>query len=213
MGPPSLQELVEPSHAALVLQEMQNSVVGPDASFPALAEAARAVGLFRTLPRLADAARAVGVPVVHATAENLPAGFGANRNARLFAGARRVGADNEPGTAAVLPVAEIGVHPGDLVLPRYHGLSPLTGAQLDSLFRNRGVTTLVVAGVSLNVAIPNVVFDAVNRGYQVVVVTDGVAGVPIEYGRAVIEHTIALLATLASTDEVVTAWTSPADVD
>jgi nicotinamidase-related amidase len=61
--------------------------------------------------------------------------------------------------------------------------------------------------VSLNIAIPNVVFDAVNRGYQVVVVTDAVAGVPVDYGRAVIENTLALLATLVSTEELLAAWT------
>ena len=43
---------------------------------------------------------------------------------------------------------------GDVVLPRYHGLSPLTGGPLDSLLRNDGVGTIVVAGVSLNLAIP-----------------------------------------------------------
>ena len=140
---------------------------------------------------------------VHATAEHPPADFGANRNARLFAATRAAGA-LDPGS--VRPVAGLWAE-GDVLLPRYHGLSPLTGTQLDSLLRNEGVTTIVVAGVSLNLAIPNVVFDAVNRGYQVVVVTDAVAGTPPEYAAAVLRHTLALVATQATTDELVTAWT------
>jgi nicotinamidase-related amidase len=84
----------------------------------------------------------------------------------------------------------------------------MTGSPLDSLLRNDGVTTVVVVGVSLNVAIPNLVFDAVNRAYQVVVVTDAVVGVPVEYGRQVLDHSLALVATLASTDEVMKAWTN-----
>lgn len=192
-------------HTALVLQEIQNGVVGDEAVFPELAKAAAAVGVVPNAVRLATAARAAGIPVVHATAENLPGGFGVNHNARLFAAARKAGAANAPGSHAVAPPAGLAAA-GDRVLPRYHGLSPLTGGPLDSLLRNAGVRTLVVAGVSLNVAIPNLVFDAVNRGYQVVVVFDAVAGVPVDYGAAVLRHTIALLATLATTDDVIAGW-------
>lgn len=202
-------ELVAGDHTALVLQEIQNGVVGDVSVFPALAAAAAAVGVVPNAARLAVAARAAGVPVVHATAENLPGGFGANRNARLFAAARKAGAANAPGSDSVAPVAELA-RAGDLVLPRYHGLSPMTGGALDSLLRNAGVRTIVVAGVSLNVAIPNLVFDAVNRAYQVVVVSDAVAGVPVDYGTDVLRHTLALLATLATTDDVVAAWTTSA---
>jgi nicotinamidase-related amidase len=70
------------------------------------------------------------------------------------------------------------------------------------LLRNLGCRTLVVTGVSANVAVPNAVFDAVNRGYTALVVTDAVAGVPSDYTPAMIRHTLALVATLATTDEV-----------
>jgi biuret amidohydrolase len=61
-------------------------------------------------------------------------------------------------------------------------------------------------GVSLNVAIPNLVFDAVNRSYQVVLVSDAVAGVPQEYGAQMMEHTLSLVCTIASSEEIVDAW-------
>ncbi len=146
------------------------------------------------------------MPVVHCTAENLAGEFGANHNARLFAAARKAGMENRPGSASVRPVVEVGPEPGDIVLPRFHGLSPMTGSPLDSLLRNDGVTTVVIVGVSLNVAIPNLVFDALNRSYQVVVVSDAVAGVPVEYGRQVLDHTLSLLTTLVTTDEMAVAW-------
>jgi nicotinamidase-related amidase len=152
---------------------------------------------------LAEAARGVGVKVVHATAEHLPGGFGANRNARLFAAARKAGA--LPGTGSVQPVPGL-VGEGDLILPRYHGLSPLTGTPLDSLLRNAGITTVVLAGVSLNVALPNLAFDAVNRSYQVVVARDAVAGVPVEYGEQMLTHTLSLVATLATTEDLTAEW-------
>jgi nicotinamidase-related amidase len=209
-APARLAELIDPLRTALLIQEMQEGVVGAGAGLRALADAGLEIGLTEQVATLARAARRAGVPVVHCTAENLPDGFGVNRNARLFGAARKAGMDNLPGSPPVQPVAEVGPESTDVVLPRYHGLSPMTGSPLDSLLRNAGVTTVVVVGVSLNVAIPNLVFDAVNRSYQVVLVADAVVGVPVEYGRQVVAHSLSLLATVVSTDEVVLAWSSAA---
>lgn len=203
-----LAQLVTPSTSALLIQEMQPGVAGPASGLPALAEAGASIGLIEKVAGVVRAARAAGVRVVHCTAENLPGGFGGNRNARVFVAARQAGMENAPGSDSVRPIPEVGPESGDVVLPRYHGLSPMTGSPLDNLLRNDGVTTVVVVGVSLNVAIPNLVFDAVNRSYQVVVVSDAVVGVPVEYGQQVLDHTLSLVATLASADEMIEAWVS-----
>ena len=155
-------------------------------------------------------ARVVGVPVIHCTAQTLPRGFGSNTNARLFAAARKSGMKNLPGSVSVQPIHELGPFDSDVVLPRLHGLSPLTGSPLNSLLRNGGIRTIVVMGVSLNIAIPNLAFDAVNRSYQVVVVSDAVAGVPPEYGAQMVEHTLSLDCTIATSDQIVRTWSSPA---
>lgn len=78
----------------------------------------------------------------------------------------------------------------------------LAGTGLDALLRNLGCRTLVVTGVSANVAIPHAVFDAVNLGYTAVVPRDAIAGVASEYTPAMIRNTLALVATVATTDEV-----------
>jgi nicotinamidase-related amidase len=205
MAQPSLREVARPGTTAVVLQELQNGVVGEQAALRDLADAAASAGVIPNAARLAAAARAAGIPVIHATAESLPGGFGANHNARLFAAARRLGAGLAPGTPSVRPVREVYAE-GEVILPRYHGLSPMTGTQLDALLRNAGITTVIVAGVSLNVAIPNTVFDAVNRSYQVVIPSDAVAGTPAEYGRQVIDHCLRLISTVTTTDALVAAW-------
>src|SRR4051794_9678055 len=205
---PTLDTLVAPGHTALLLQEMQRGVVGDESRLPALAEAAATTGTIKNTTILVTAARAAGVPVIHCTAENLPGNFGVNRNARLFAGARQAGAANVPGSTSVAPLPELGPEPDDIILPRYHGLSPMTGTQLDTVLRNHGVTTVIVTGVSMNIAIPNLVFDAVNRSYQVVLVTDAVAGVPVDYAATIIENSLSLVATLATTDAVAAAWSA-----
>jgi nicotinamidase-related amidase len=205
--PLDLAALVAPAHTALVLQEVQNGVVGEPSALPALADAAAAVDLVGNCARLAQAARAAGIQVIHCTAETRDDGRGANHNARLFLGVAKSTVKLSPGSAAVQVPDAIGVAPEDLVLPRYHGLGPMTGTQLDSTLRNLGVTTIVGVGVSVNIGMTNFAFDAVNRGYQMVMPRDAVAGVPAEYAQAVLDNTLNLVATLTTTAAIVEAWT------
>jgi biuret amidohydrolase len=58
----------------------------------------------------------------------------------------------------------------------------------------------------VNVGVTNLVMDAVNAGYQVVLPRDAVTGVPKEYADAVIDNTLSLLATVTTTDDVIGAW-------
>jgi nicotinamidase-related amidase len=204
--PLDLATLVGPDHTALVLQEVQNGVVGEQSALPALAEAGAQIGLAAHCAELARRAREIGVPVFHCTAETRADGKGANRNARLFAGGRKAPVQLVPGSHAVQPLAAVGVDDGDIVLPRYQGLGPMTGTQLDPMLRNLGVTTIVAVGVSINIALTNLALDAVNRGYQVVMPRDAVAGYPVEYAQAVLDHTLDLVCTLTTTTDVLAAW-------
>ena len=206
--PLDLHRLVAPEHTALVLQEVQKGVVGEESALPMLAAEAQKAGVVPHCAELARAARAAGVPVVHCTAETRADRRGANRNARLFMGAQKSPVQLIPGSGAVQPPDEIGVDPTDLVLPRHHGLGPMTGTELDPILRNLGVTTIVGVGVSVNVGMTNFAFDAVNRGYQFVMPRDAVAGIPAEYADAVVENTLSLVATLTTTAEVTAAWSA-----
>ena len=202
-----LENLVDPKHTALLLVECQKGVIGSESSLPALAEAA-AGGLRSTLGELATAARGAGLKVVHGLAMVRPDQWGSSRNARLFGASRNAPVQQHPGTTATEPIDEVGYVDGsDVLMPRFHGLAPSSGTELDRLLRNEAVTTVVVAGVSLNIAIPNTVFDLVNAGYQVVVPTDAVKAVPPEYGEAVLEHTLSLVATLVDVDDLIGVWT------
>lgn len=197
--------LVAPAHTALVIVECQRGVIGELANLPALADAARS-GLIPAIAGLAGAARAAGVKVIHATAAHPPDRWGANRNARLFGVAAKSPVQLIEGSEAAAPLPEIGVEADDLVLVRRHGLSPLSGTDLEPMLRNAGVTTLVLAGVSLNIAIPNATFDGVNAGYQVVIPRDGVVGTPEAYGHDVLDHTLAYVATIVTTSDLRSAW-------
>jgi len=202
-----LQELVAPGHTALCIVECQNGVVGPESSMPAVADAVAAAGLLPRLGGLAVAARSAGVRVVHSTFHSRADLWGGNRNSRLFAAGRKADVQQLVGTPAVQPAPELGLDPDvDVVLPRSHGLSADSGSGLSAMLRNEGTTTVVVVGVTLNLAIPNTVFDLVNAGFQVVVPTDGSVATAEGYGDQVLDHTLAYVSTLTDVATLTEAW-------
>ncbi|MCG7609146.1 MULTISPECIES: cysteine hydrolase [Mycobacterium] len=201
---PDLRELAAPEHTAIVTQECQGAVVGPDAGLAALADEARREAL-PNIARLLPAARGVSARVVHCLVQRRPDGLGSNHNAKIFAiGRNDVGI--LPGSPGATLLPEFGPEPDDLVLSRWHGLGPMGGTDLDPILRNLGVSTIVAVGVSVNIAITNLVMDAVNAGYRVVLPRDAVAGIPTAYADAVIDNTLSLLATVTTTEQLLHAW-------
>ncbi|MCF3125093.1 isochorismatase family protein [Streptomyces arenae] len=204
-----LRELLDPATTVLMTVECQQGVVGTESALPELAKEARASGALANVARLVSAAHHSGVQVLHAVAERRPDGRGANHNARLFLAAERLPVQQLSGTTAVRIAPPVEVADEDLVVRRLHGLSPIAGTDVDPLLRNLGCRTLLVTGVSANVAIPNAVFDAVNLGYTAVVPADAIAGVPADYTPVVVRNTLALVATITTTNDVLGAWKRP----
>jgi nicotinamidase-related amidase len=203
--PLDVAALVDPGHTAVVTSECQNSVIGNVSMLPDLAAAAAAT-VIPNGARVCAAAREAGVSVVHCVAGRRLDDRGSNTNARLFGAVLKSPVKNVLGTAATAVIEEFGVVDSDLTLSRIHGLNPMAGTDLEPVLRNLGVTTLVVIGVSVNVAITNLVMDAVNRGFQVVLVRDAVCGVPASYADAVIDNTLSLLATVLTSTELLPYW-------
>ncbi|MER7047540.1 MULTISPECIES: cysteine hydrolase [Streptomyces] len=206
---PSVEQLaaqLEPATTALLTVECQRGVVGEQSALPELAAEARSSGALHHIARLVAGAHGIGVQVIHAIAERRPDGRGSSHNARLFHAAGRLPVQQHCGTTAVRVAPPIEVAEEDLVVRRLHGLSPIAGTDVDALLRNLGCRTLLICGVSANVAVPNAVFDAVNLGYTAVVASDAIAGVPAEYTPAMIRHTLALVATIATSDEILSCW-------
>ncbi len=205
----ALADLVEPAHSAVVTVECQRGVVGDLAMMTALRDQVVATGSMAAAGRLCARARAVGVPVVHCTAEFRADGAGSAVNARLLAMAAKVraaGGGPIEATPGAELVPELDPHPSDLVVARRHGITPFTGTGLDQVLRNLGATTIIPVGQSVNVAISGLVMTAVDLGYQVVLPRDAVAGVPAGYVDSVIEHSLALLATVTTVAEISAIW-------
>ena len=206
-----LRSVMDLKHTAVLTMELQQGVVGEGALMKALVEEVDRVGVRTTAGRLCNEARSRSIRVVHCVAENRPDGVGEIENCKVFAMNARLRRETgttpiDQGTPGAFLVPELGPHPSDVVVSRVHGLTPFTQTSLDQILRNLDIKTLVVTGVSINLGIFGTVMSAVDLGYNVVIVSDGVCGVPREYAEDVLKNSLSLLATIASSDEVVAAW-------
>jgi nicotinamidase-related amidase len=205
---PQLAELADPGRCALCIMEMQRGVCG-DLARPPMAPLVEAVGAQGTVGRvaaLARAARAAGVPVVHLVAEFRADRRGSPRNAPLIGALLRDPEHLVAGTEATAVLPELGPAAEDLVVARHHGVAPFVGTDLDPTLRALRVETVVACGVSVNLGVLGTAIEAVDFGYGVVVPTDAVAGFPADYAAAVVERTLALVATRTTVAELAALW-------
>jgi nicotinamidase-related amidase len=201
-------DLVLPvDRAALLLVEMQNDIVhesnvGGRGLGGVLAAAVQQRGVVPKLQALTAAARARGVPVLYVNFSGKP-GF-PRPDTRLH----RV-AGSKPrlveGTWGVRVHEALTPQPEDFVLERTVGIDGSYGTQLYPVLRQLGRTTVLVTGVSTNLAVEGIVRASVNRGFDVVVIEDCCASYPDEWHRFSIDNIMPLLATVTSADAVLAA--------
>lgn len=198
--------LPRPTDCAVVTMELQRGVVGDLASMPALVDAVTERGAAEACGRLVEGARSAGVPVVHARVRWAADRRGTPTNTPLTSALARRPEQMLEGTAAVDLIPELGDTTNDLDSWRRHGLTPFTGTDLDPLLRSLGVSTVVAVGVSLNVGVLGLVLGATDLGYQAIVPSDAVVGVPIDYGDAVMANSVAMVARITTVTELLAAW-------
>lgn len=205
--PLDLTELLRPEHTAVLTMECQRAVVGDLSPLAEIRDAAAKTGSLKAAGQLCQQARKAGAKVVHCTVEHRPDRAGSAENCRILAAAaRETQAPLLAGSPAAELVPELNCQPEDIISARSHGMTPFTSTSLDQTLRNLGVRTVVACGQSLNIGIVGLVMSAVDLGYDVVVATDAVAGVPESYGEDVLEHTLYYLAQLMTSQEIVACW-------
>ena len=203
--PIDLETLLAPQDVVVVVNEVQRDVVGDKTLLPGLKDAAAEVDLFGHIASLLESARRAGVPVVHATVGPEAVTSAAPNYPGAAAMAKRRGSGHRDPTWCE-PVPEIGPQPSDIIVQRHQGVTSFTGTELDGVVRRLGARTIVACGVSLNVGIIGLAAEGVSLGYKVVVATDAVAGVPVEYGNAVLNNTLPFLATRLTVKEISSVW-------
>jgi nicotinamidase-related amidase len=198
---------------AFIVVELQNdlvhpSLVGQKGLSGKLAEAVQERGVLPRLAGLLDRTRAAGVPVIYATKERHPT-IPQPTGPRIYKAA-----GSAPklvhDTWGAQVVDDIAPRDGDLVLARFVSLDPSHGSELWSILTNARISTLIVAGISTNLAVEGLVRGAANRSHRVVVVEDCCASFPEEWHRWSADKILPLLAevvTAVDVEAALEAWT------
>ena len=198
--------------AALCLVEMQNDIVheanvGKRGLGGVLAAQVQKRGVIPRLKTLLAGARARGVPVLYINYALKP-GF-PRPNTLLHRRAQR-----EPtlieGTWGAEIHPELAAASQDFVLERTVGVDGSYGTQLYPVLRQLRRTTMLMTGVSTNIAIESIVRASVNRGFDMVVIEDCCASYPDDWHRFSIDNIMPLLATVTTADAVLRALGAPA---
>jgi nicotinamidase-related amidase len=200
-----IKSLASGQKAALVINECQVGLLDPATSiFPALAEIAAERRIIPNIAELIAAFRAKGYPIFYTPAVNRPDMADKKVNTLISAISSKV-RNMVDGSPEIAHPAEIAPTAADFVIQRGAGLIAFHGSPLDLTLRRLGVETVVITGISTNVAITGLTMAAVDFGYHAVIPEDCIAGADREAHRVIVEHQLRMLATITSKDEVVAA--------
>ena len=166
-----LSQVVGPAHTAVLAIDVQNDFCAPgghtEANLGRDATDCRAV--VEPIEGLAAAARHAGVPVVWIKADYDRAFLSPPIHARQVAR----GIEKAYCVSGTWGAEFYGVSPEDCDLTiEKHRHSAFAGTGLDQILRDRGIRTVVVAGVQTHVCVESTLRDASARGYYVVVPGD-----------------------------------------
>jgi len=200
----------EIAKSALIIVDMQNEFVHSDGGFGCIArdmpEAAIDMPfLMGTIPqvkRLADAFRKAGRPVVHLAHVVKPdysdaqfpywrVGVGPGTNRTFIV----------EGTWGAQILDELAPHDGEHVIVK-KGFGGFSNTPLDTILRNKGVTTCVMAGVTTCVCVSTTIRGGVEHNYHMILVSDAVAEVSRETHEAELKTMARIFADVKTTDEV-----------
>jgi nicotinamidase-related amidase len=99
---------------------------------------------------------------------------------------------------------ELRLNEDDILITK-RGWNAFYGTELDLQLRRRGITGIVLAGISTSVGIESAARAATERDYQLTIVTDAVTDTDLGAHTNSLNVIFPKIAELATTDEVITA--------
>jgi nicotinamidase-related amidase len=207
------EEIMGPDTArsALLIVDMQNDFLHPDGRFAhtaqerpeAMIDMPFLTGTIPHVKRLAAAFRAAGRPVVYVAHVLKPdysdAAFPFWRLGLKPTTGNRTHCVE--GTWGAEIIDELKPHEGEHVV-RKKGFGGFANTGLDTILRNMGVTTCVVAGVTTCVCVSNTVRGGVENNYRMILVSDAVAEVSRDTHDSELKTMNRVFADVKTTDEV-----------
>jgi nicotinamidase-related amidase len=158
----------------------------------------RSADLLGAVGRAASVARANGIPVVYVRVAFRPGNPEVSPNNRVFAALSSTAfTEDAPGTQIHEAVAP---QPGDLVVTKKR-VSAFAGSDLEVVLRAKGVSHLVLTGISTSGVVLSTLRQAADLDYQVTVLRDGCADGDPEVHRVLLERVFPRQADVMTADE------------
>ena len=175
---------------ALVLIDLQRGIVGmPTAPLSGAEVLGNSV-------KLADAFRAAGAPVVLVRVS-----FAPDFSDALPGRTENQGFGGVPPEGWDIIVDELSGHPGDIRVTK-HNWGAFHGTDLDVQLRRRGVTQIVLAGISTSIGVESTARAAYEHGYNVTIATDAVTDSDADAHQNSVDRIFPRLGESGSTEEV-----------
>lgn len=192
--------------AALIINEAQRGVIDPAVSFlPAIAAQAAERDLAVRIASLAAAFRMAYMPVFHAPVAHRPDYRDMKANSLLSAMTLKQRKLTQ-GAIAAEYVTALVPQDGDFEIRRSSGFIVMSATELDALLRRMDVSTIVLTGVSTNVAIPGNAIVAAELGYHVIVPEDCIAGSDPDVHRTIIDAQLRMVARITTSADLIAAF-------
>jgi len=191
---------------ALVLIHMQHAITDPEGTVAFLhAQATAESGIIPRQQALLKAFRSKGLPVIYVNSVHpLEADERMSPYGRFY-GAIKGKHLNEPGTKDAEVISAVTPLPGEPVIGNFmFGIfSGNTGGDLKQILDERGVDTLVVAGVATGMAVMTAVIQASDMFYKVIVPSDASIDANQQIHDAAMNMIIPAMALVTTTDDVI----------
>jgi len=167
---------IDTETTAVLFTDPQVELLTPDSVvWDVIGETVEENAVVEKLVRLRDAAKKGDIPVFYSAQEFTDAEFGCttpeNGIGTMMADRRMFDADGE---GSDFP-PELEPDDNTFVCSPHKGLSGFWSNDIDIQLRQRGIDTIVLAGMGANLCVESHLRDAVENGYEVLAVTDATA--------------------------------------
>jgi len=169
----TLEEILQPSHCALLVVDMQNDFCSPDGHFARNAKDVHAIAsIIPGIGRLIEVARLAGVPVVYIQQTTL-GDYASDSPAWMYFKTRDGKSPDYTmdGSWGQQIVAELTPRADELLIKK-HRPSAFHLTNLDLVLRNRRVQTVVITGCLTQGCVQATATDASFHDYYTVIVDD-----------------------------------------
>lgn len=197
---------LDPRTTAVVAVHCQGDIVGPTGAFADFFHQQVTVRhVIDQIAALIAAARTAAATVVYTRVAWKPDFSDLEVNSPLLGIVAQSGCLKEGSELAEI-VEPLAPHGGDIVLT-HQRIGAFARTDLDTVLREKGITTLVFAGVATNASVEGTARVASDLGYRVVIVEDACSAATPAAHHASIDS-LGLLAEISTVDEVRTALTA-----